>query len=356
MKIFNVILLCSLTLFSFAQTTISANGRSFTFNKEPDQRSGDWSRSITTYQDVSNDTIYIGSIDNDDTYGISYSLQAYYLYDFQPSSMKKPSSRHNFILKEKRLDNYGSFPIVSFTFENEEKFDVFYAKLISSLNSDYKQKVADAENVIVSADEQALLDKSNKINNEVVENYNAEKNEYAANFYSFDSNIHSSDVQIVTVYSLKNEEVLKYDRGSKDVFQKINGEWKKIGVFYNNFDNYLDFANKVIEIESGIFGTDKTLLSYEFSVGNVYDFRLIPDDATEIPPAEMQITANNNTVEQTLTDLNKSGVTQETFTFNGKTGELTSLDRKEKVMYTSGGKLTVAEMAILFQLFRTVKQ
>lgn len=328
MKTINVLIISCLTVYNFAQTTISANGRSFTFNKEPDNRSGDWSRSITTYQDVSNDTIYVGSIDNDDTYGISYSLQAYYLYDFQPSSMIKPSSRHNFILKEKQLNSYGSFPIVSFTFENEEKFDVFYAKLISSMNADYKQKVADAENGIVSADEQALQEKSNKIKNENIENYNAEKNEYAANFYSFDSSIHSSDEQIVTMYSPDDEEVLKFDRGTKEVFQKINGDWKKIGLFYDNFGNYLDLAKKIKEIEPGIFGPEETLLTYDFSEGNVYDYRYLPDDASELPPAEMQVTAMNSSVEQTLSDLNKSGVTQETFTFNGKTGELTSLDRK----------------------------
>ena len=74
-----------------------------------------------------------------------------------------------------------------------------------------------------------------------------------------------------------------------------------------------------------------------------------------MPPAEMQVTAFNSSVEQTLSDLNLSGVVQETFTFNGKTGVLTSDFTKAETMHISGGKLTVGEMALLYQLFRTKK-
>ncbi|MCC6701389.1 MAG: hypothetical protein IT221_07680 [Fluviicola sp.] len=355
MKIINTLIISCLAVFNFAQTTISANGRSFTFNKESDYRSGDWSRSTSTYQDISNDSIYIGYIDNDDTYGVSYSLKAYYVYDYLPSSMKKPASRQDFILKERKLDSYGGHSIVTFSFENEEKFLAFYNKLIGSLNADYKQKIADAEKGILSEEEQALRDKGNQISNKAIDDANAKRKEYDDNFYSFDPKIHSSEVQIVTVYSSLNEAVLKYDRGSTDVFQMINGKWKKIGIIYNFFDMRLEFADSIVEIAPEIFSPKNSFITYDVSEGTIYDFRFLPEDQSEMPPAEMQITALNSTAEQTLSDLNLSGIVQETFTFNGKTGVLTSDFTKAEAMHTSGGKLTVGEMALLYQLFRTIK-
>lgn len=356
MKIINTFIISCLAVFNYAQTTISANGRSYTFNKEPDHRSGDWSRSSSTYQDISNDSIYIGYIDNDDTYGVSYSLKAYYVYDYLPSSMKKPASRRDFILKERKLDSYGGHSIVTFSFESEEKFLAFYNKLIGSLNADYKQKIADAEKGIVSEEEQALQEKGNQINNKAIEEEKAKRKEYEDNFYSFDPKIHTSDVQFVTVYSPLNEAVLKYDRGSTDVFQMVNGNWKKIGILYHFYDIHIEFADTVIEVAPEVLGTKSTYLTYFLDEGNIFDFRNSSADQSGMPPAEMQVTAFNSSVEQTLSDLNLSGVVQETFTFNGKTGVLTSDFTKEEAMHTSGGKLTVGEMALLYQLFRTIKK
>jgi len=355
MKLINTLIISCLAIFSYAQTTITANGRSFTFNKKADYSSGDWSRSSSTYQDISNDSIYIGSIDNDDTYGVSYSLKAYYVYDYLPSSMKKPASRRDFILKERKLDSYGGHSIVTFSFEDDEKFEAFYTKLIGSLNADYKQKIADAEKGIVSEEEQALQEKGNQISNKAIEEEKVKRNEYDDNFYSFDPKIHSSGVQFVTVYSPLNEAVLKYDRGSKDVFRMVKGEWKKIGIIYNFFDMRLEFADSIVEIAPEIFSPKNSFIMYDVSEGTIYDFRFLPEDQSEMPPAELQITALNSTVEQTLSDLNLSGIVQETFTFNGKTGVLTSDFSKAETMHTSGGKLTVGEMALLYQLFRTKK-
>lgn len=356
MKLINTLIISCLSMCSFAQTTISENGRSYTFNKKADYSSGDWSRSSSTYQDISNDSIYIGYIDNDDTYGVSYSLKAYYVYDYLPSSMKKPASRRDFILKERKLDSYGGHSILTFSFENDEKFEAFYTKLIGSLNADYKQKIADAEKGIVSEEEQALQEKGNQINNKAIEEEKAKRKEYEDNFYSFDPKIHTSDVQFVTVYSPSNEAVLRYDRGSTDVFQMVKGEWKKMGIIYNFIDMRLEFADSIIEIVPDVFGTKNSFITYDMTDGNIHDFRFLPEDQSEMPPAEMQITAFNSTVEQTLSDLNLSGIVQETFTFNGKTGVLTSNFTKEEAMHIGGGKLTVGEMALLYQIFRTIKK
>lgn len=356
MKLINSLIISCLTVFSFAQTTITANGRSFTFNKKADYSSGDWSRSTDTYQDINNDSIYIGYIDNDDTYGVSYSLKAYYVYDYLPSSMKKPASKQDFILKERKLNDFGSHSIVTFSFESEEKFLAFYNKLIGSLNADYKQKIADAEKGIVSEEEQALQEKGNQISNKAIEEEKAKRKEYEDNFYSFDPKIHTSDVQFVTVYSPSNEAVLRYDRSSTDLFKMVNGNWKKIGILYHFLDFHIEFADTLIEIEPDFFSTKNNFITYFLADGKIIDFRNSSADQSGMPPAEMQVTAFNSSVEQTLSDLNLSGVVQETFTFNGKTGVLTSNFTKEEAMHTSGGKLTVGEMALLYQIFRTIKK
>lgn len=355
MKLINSLIISCLTVFSFAQTTITANGRSYTFNKKADYSSGDWSRSTDTYQDINNDSIYIGYIDNDDTYGVSYSLKAYYVYDYLPSSMKKPASKQDFILKERKIDSYGGHSIVTFSFESEEKFLAFYNKLIGSLNADYKQKIADAEKGIVSEEEQALQEKGNQISNKAIEEEKAKRNEYEDNFYSFDPKIHTSDVQFVTVYSPLNEAVLKYDRGSTEVFQLISGEWKKTGQFFNYTESLLVFTDKINEVEPGVFDC-KWIVVFQSSEGKLYDFRKVPQNENDEQPVELTITPYRSSAMQILSDLNQSGVVQETFTFNGKTGVLTSDYTKEEAMHIGGGKLTVGEMALLYQLFRTIKK
>lgn len=355
MKLINSLIISCLAVFSFAQTTITANGKSYTFNKKADYSSGDWSRSTDTYQDINNDSIYIGYIDNDDTYGVSYSLKVYYVYDYLPSSMKKPASRRDFILKERKLDSYGGHSILTFSFENEEKFEAFYTKLIGSLNADYKKKIADAEKGIVSEEEQALQEKGNQISNKAIEEEKAKRNEYEDNFYSFDPAIHSFDVQFVTVYSPLNEAVLKYDRGSTEVFQMISGEWKKTGQLFSYSELLLVFTDKIYEVEPGVFDCD-WIVGFQSGEGKLYDYRKVPQNENDEQPVELSIIPYKSSANQTLSDLNLSGVVQETFTFNGKTGVLTSDFTKEEAMHIVGGKLTVGEMALLYQLFRTIKK
>lgn len=346
MKLINTLVISCLAIYSFAQTTITANGRSYTFNKKADYSSGDWSRSTTTYQDINNDSIYIGYIDNDDNYGVSYSLKAYYVYDYLPSSMKKPASKQDFILKERKLDSYGGHSIVTFSFENEEKFLAFYNKLIGSLNTDYKQKIADAEKGINDPEEQVakntLLEQQNAAASQQKKADEQAKTVYEENYYAFDLAHHGVENQFVILSNDKGEECMRVDRLKNEYFRNVNGTWvSKAGVIKNNtqLENYDEIMRTYGKKDTlGVW----TLQDDGFNVvqytetGGIFKYRYFP--TKELIKDFDELVGTSNSIN---------------YRYDPQTGQIIHFDSKTVYFTVSGGKPSMDELLIMIYLYKS---